>query len=72
MSELRVNNFPDEILAVMDGYGQATGKCRTELAIEVLGAWAEQKKHEATLICRVARINPLIKDSLRIDRERTE
>jgi hypothetical protein len=67
MSELRVNNFPDEILAVMDGYGQATGKCRTDITIEVLGRWAEQKKHEATLICRVAGVNPHAKESVRIN-----
>lgn len=72
MSELRVNNFPDEILAVMDGYGQATGKCRTDITIEVLKVWAEQKKHEATLICRVAGVNPLVKESLRNDSRSTQ
>ncbi|MGZ8158376.1 MAG: hypothetical protein ACXWT4_06160 [Methylobacter sp.] len=66
MTELRVN-IPDDtdIIAVMDGYCQATGKSRTDIVIEVLGTWAAQKKHEAILICRVAGINPTASETHR-------
>jgi len=57
MTELRVN-LPEHIVAVLDGYCSATGKCRTEITLEVLGEWAKQKLHESTVICRVAGVNP--------------
>ena len=51
--------MPDDIMAVIDGYAQASGKSRTDIAIEVLGVWADNKIHESILICRVAGVNPL-------------
>lgn len=58
MSELRVE-LPETTVAVLDGHCSATGKCRTELTKEILGAWAAQKLHESTVICRVAGVNPM-------------
>ena len=56
-SEIRFEVFASE-LAVLDGFCQATGKDRTTVIREVLGTWSKEKLHVATLICRVAGINP--------------
>ena len=61
MPELRVE-LPESTVAVLDGHCSATGKCRTELTKEILGAWAAQKLHESTVICRVAGVNPMLPD----------
>lgn len=61
MPELRVE-LSKEITAVLDGYCSATGKCRTQLASEILGAWTEKKLHESTIVCRVAGVNPMVSD----------
>lgn len=61
-TELRVNNFPIDVLNVMDGFAQANGLSRAEITREVMGKWAAEKKHEATLICRVAGVNPFAVD----------
>lgn len=45
-------------LSVLDGYCQATGKDRTTVIREVLGAWSKEKLHVSILICRVAGVNP--------------
>lgn len=66
MPELRVE-LPLETIAVMDAHCSATGRCRTQLAQEVLGEWASQKLHESTLICRVAGVNPTQPDKRRKD-----
>jgi len=50
---------PASELAVVDGYCQATGKDRTAVFREVLGSWSKEKLHVATLICRVAGVNPV-------------
>ena len=47
-----------ETVAVLDGYCQATGKCRTSFINDLLEQWAQAKLHEATIVCRVAGINP--------------
>lgn len=47
-----------EVVSVIDGYCSATGKCRTGFINDLLEAWAKDKLHEATLICRVAGVNP--------------
>lgn len=47
-----------ETIAVLDGFCSATGKCRTEFINTLLTEWAEKKLHEATVICRVAGVNP--------------
>lgn len=47
-----------EVVSILDGYCQATGKCRTAFINDILEQWAQAKRHEAILICRVAGINP--------------
>lgn len=64
MAELRVE-IPDDIIAVMDASGHASGRSRKDITEEVLGIWAAQKKHESIVICRVAGINPLDKEANR-------
>jgi hypothetical protein len=50
-------------LAVMDGYCAATGKTRTDVLRALLADWSRERLHEATLICRVAGVNPMAPDS---------
>jgi uracil phosphoribosyltransferase len=45
-------------LAVLDGYCSATGKSRTEVIRQLINEWSSEQVHVATLICRVAGINP--------------
>lgn len=45
-------------LSVLNGFCSATGTCRTELINDLLENWAEAKLHEATVIFRVAGVNP--------------
>lgn len=47
-----------ETINVLDGYCQGTGKCRTAVINDLLKQWAESKAREATMVCRVAGINP--------------
>ncbi len=46
-------------LAVLDGYCSATGKSRTDVLRTLLDSWSRDRLHEATLICRVAGVNPM-------------
>ena len=57
MPEIRFE-APEEAVAVLDGYCSATGKSRTTILLQLLKAWSSEKINEATLICRVAGINP--------------
>lgn len=52
-----------ETLNVIDGYCSGTGKCRTEVINAILEQWATAKAYEATLVCRVAGINPMQSDT---------
>lgn len=54
-----------ETVAVLDGYCSATGKCRTAFINDLLEDWAKAKLLEATLICRVAGVNPTLPDTSR-------
>lgn len=63
-TELRVEVDADE-LGVLDGYVQATGKSRTDVVRQLLREWSDKKLHEATLICRVAGVNPQSPDPCR-------
>lgn len=54
-----------ETVAVLDGYCSAKGQCRTALINSILEQWASEKLHEATVICRVAGINPMAADTNR-------
>lgn len=47
-----------ETVDVLDGYCSATGKCRTAFINDLLEQWASAKLYEATIVCRVAGINP--------------
>jgi hypothetical protein len=61
MPELRVE-LPEFTTAVLDGHCSANGMCRTQLVNNILGEWAKQKHHEATIILRVAGSNPTLPD----------
>lgn len=63
-TEVRLE-FADADLSVLDGYCQATGKCRTDVFRQLLREWSERKLHEATLILRVANRNPVEPESRR-------
>jgi len=56
-TEIRFEVAVSEV-AVLDGYCQATGKDRTTVIREVLGTWSKEKLHVATIVCRVAGVNP--------------
>jgi len=58
MPEIRFD-AKSETVAVIDGFCSATGKCRTSFINDLLEKWAKEKLHEATLVCRVAGVNPL-------------
>ncbi len=62
MAEIRVE-IPNDELAVLDGYCNATGESRTDVIREVLAAWSGRKLHEATIILRVAGRNPVTPES---------
>ena len=50
--------LPTEDVQIFDAYSIASGKSRTAIMAEILALWIAAKRHEATLICRVAGINP--------------
>jgi len=52
-----------ETIDVLDGYCSATGKCRTAFINDLLEQWANAKLYEATIVCRVAGINPTLSDA---------
>lgn len=56
-----------DALAVLDGYCQATGKSRVDVMRSLLAEWSDKKLHEATLICRVAGVNPAAPESHRVN-----
>ena len=51
-----------EHVAVIDAIGIAQGMDRTAVMRVLLAEAFEKEIHRATLICRVARINPLARD----------
>ena len=57
VTEIRVEVDPSEV-SVLDGYCSATGKNRSVVIRGLLKDWSNAKLHEATLILRVAGINP--------------
>jgi hypothetical protein len=62
MPEVRIDIDAQE-LAVMDGYIQATGSNRTKIIGDLVKKWAADKLHESIIVCRMARVNPLERDS---------
>lgn len=57
MPEIRWEATNEEV-AVLDGYCSATGKNRTDVIRNLLKDWSKSKLHEASIICRVAGVNP--------------
>lgn len=55
----------ESTIAVLDGYCSATGKCRTAFINQLLEDWAAAKLHEASVVCRVAGINPIASEAPR-------
>lgn len=64
MCEVRFE-APTAEVSVLDGYCSATGKSRTDVMRLILREWSSAKLREATLICRVAVVNPSLSDSCR-------
>lgn len=55
--ELR-GDCPGSIVQVLDAVSLARGISRTALVNEVLGRWADKVRHEASLVARIAGLNP--------------
>jgi len=62
MCEVRFE-APTTEVSVLDGYCSATGKSRTDVMRLILREWSSSKLREATLICRVAGVNPSLSDA---------
>lgn len=62
MPEIRWEASPEET-AVLDGYCSANGIDRSKVMRNLLREWSDKKKHEATVICRVAGINPTMPEA---------
>jgi len=56
-TEIRIE-LPTAALAVLDGYCSANGNNRTEVIRGLVESWSAARLHEATVICRVAGVNP--------------
>lgn len=65
VTELRVEVEKDE-LTVLDAYVNATGKSRAGVIRLLLKQWSDSKMHEAIVICRMPRVNPLATETQRI------
>lgn len=55
--------IPASEISVCDGYCSATGKTRKDIFRALLKSWSDGKRREATLVCRVAGINPTVRDA---------
>lgn len=60
-AELRVE-VPREELDTLDGSCQGHGLDRSTVVRQIVADWSKRQRHVATVICRVARINPLATD----------
>ena len=63
-TELRVELLKSE-LVVLYAHKQATGISNKDVIRELLAVWSEKKRHEWTVGCRVAGINPTAPQSSR-------
>lgn len=63
--ELRVE-VPEEDLAILDGYVQASGLSKASVIRMLLKKWSQDRLHESIVICRMVRINPLEQEASRI------
>lgn len=61
ITELRAE-VPSSEVSVLDGVCSATGRGRTEVIREILSEWSKRRLHEASVICRVAGVNPMRPD----------
>lgn len=56
-TELRLD-APNSLVAVLDGISLAQRLTRNQLVLRVLSDWADDRVHEASVLARVAGINP--------------
>lgn len=63
-TELRLD-IPKWVMGVIDAEGIVRGSAssRKEVVNEILASWAERKVHEATVVLRLANVNPVPLDS---------
>ncbi|WP_313330449.1 hypothetical protein [Comamonas sp.] len=63
-TELRLD-IPKWVMGVIDAEGIVRGSAssRKEVVNEILASWAERKVHEATVVLRLANVNPTPMDS---------
>jgi len=61
-SEVRFD-IPLEDMAVLDAYCLCNNLSRTAVIQNLLLDWTQDKRREATMICRVAGINPIRSES---------
>lgn len=47
-----------QVVQVIDSLVQLRGGSRTKVIKEIIENWTAEKIHEASLICRVANVNP--------------
>ncbi len=63
-TELRCE-MPSHELTVLDGVCNGEDRSRTDVVREILAEWSAKKLHAATVICRVAGVNPMVSDRAR-------
>lgn len=63
-TELRLD-IPKWVMGVIDAEGIVRGSAssRKEVVNEILSVWAERKVHDATVVLRLANVNPTPVDS---------
>lgn len=62
-TELRVDGFPKDLIDMLDAVSLSAGeKHRGPLVIRIIEAWAQQEAHRWTVIERVMRSNPALRD----------
>ena len=63
-TELRLD-IPKWVMGVIDAEGIVRGSAssRKEVVNEILSVWAERKVHDATVVLRLANVNPAPVDS---------
>ena len=63
MPEIRCE-IPADELVILDGYIQAGGASdRTRVIRDLLAKWAKDQLHISTIVCRMARINPMASEA---------
>ena len=60
-TELRCE-MPAHELTVLDGVCNGDDRSRTDVVREILAEWSAKKLHAATIVCRVAGVNPMGSD----------